>query len=1690
MTDTNQFSVEPNQPPAEAAPFQSEELIEQDSPDLFEEVGSPQYGPDYNSLISGLAGLGMTTSVTGDPTKAAEEFQRNSAIALSMLESNNEAQLRLNMARQRVTENTNILTGIVQDELVNPAADLELIQGAITLSDAKSFEIDQDALEKQAFDRIADLALSDPTNLGIATLMLDNIEHGNFVDNMQDQFERRFIMQRNAMRIASEYEEQGFMATAIDVLASFIPLNRMTTENDAIVGEINSILTGNANFETTNKLLTMPREEFDKVIPEVYAALKNQSGMFGTNLLLASDAAQHLLDVGAGAVKGRNLFDYADFAFLAVDVATLFQTRIFGGLGKIPMLRSAGARELAGTMAANTIDDVGENAAKSITETSAVSAVDEAMPSSIAVSEEAIINGEIRVSPVVTQQLEVQQRAIEIIQKEIAENSGRLSDDSLEKAVEAAIVQLKDELGNVVDFKVVDNVAVRKAVVKAVGGRTKATKVILEAAEKARDAVKARIMAARKAAMVKVHAARIELEAAEKAWVAAKNRLNDSDLSIEEMVVGNPKYDKFLDDIEVEAAKVKAAKGNREAVLAKRNKDADSAGLEDELEVAEAKVGTAMDSHAAVVLQGAKDVDSTGLGSTLVNVVLGRKGGNGGFVSSSAAKGQATRMGIPDPVIFQGVDMQWYIRKQFNVDERNFMAINGEKATQSGPISTFLRSNASLQDEFLQERAVQAGFHQSRYRRIIKGLAKPIGDLSNKSKLAVEAVWEEGNIAQKWFSPNEFAAAFNRLNKRMPTQAEYLGYKTLQQINDLDYFFLNQDMYLRRSTEGWVTGQVDSADFSVSPTNMKPVKQVTSIDNMVIHDLGNGQVIEGKATNLATVQERLRSGEELFKLNDAIDTVDGTIGYIIGKRGVVKTSALKYNQLNYTAGGHRLYAGRYFIKQAQLGKTVSGATVIKNPKTFAVARTRGEATEWADRWNDMIDTYTKYVKDPAAMERAMIESLARGGFDDGLEAFEKMVKREKLDGEHRFEVAFDREEPSAYKTLRSRSDVYDQTSPIGPHESYWETSGRLYYSRKGTPLLGPQEERARFISPFKTATMAIETNARRVSLTNYRITAINSWMKTFGVYLPKNGKSAEANFFSDIALQTGDSLVKQRAEQLRTVIKRQLGTQSSSQEARGVAVRRFSEWIEGAGDTALKQGTSRVAANILSRNPIAAMKGLAFDLKLGLFEPSQLLIQTQTAAAMAFVDPKGFAKFAQDITPIRWALRNGTDELTSTLAKFTSMDKPEFKQFMKLLNEQGSMDVGTEMILLERTQIPIGNPVQTIRDFGRLPFYEAERINRIAAFRISWRRMRESGISMEDMATSSNRATLANMTDKFSMNMTHASSAAWQEGVLSAATQFLSYQMRFMENVLPFIGNKRWTGPEKFRLAASQMALYGATGVPLVGYITDKLFVGDPEGRQFAEDNPTVYRLAVGGVIDSFLYAVSGGELDVAFSDRVSVWNGVKQTYQKMWGTDIGESSFLEMLGGAPLSIAMDLGSDTLDAVRYLQVAAHSERVAVTDVTPLIMQSIAENASVYSRATKMYLALKYGQVYSSRTGKAITDVTKPEAFALGLGINPREYIDIGTAFDMIDASKQTVKDMSVTLRKLRNEANRAIRSGDMDKANRLQEVIAGHLSMLSPRERLDVSVQSMNSDSALAMDKVMRWMLFKETGNTTPNLDK
>jgi hypothetical protein len=1065
--------------------------------------------------------------------------------------------------------------------------------------------------------------------------------------------------------------------------------------------------------------------------------------------------------------------------------------------------------------------------------------------------------------------------------------------------------------------------------------------------------------------------------------------------------------------------------------------------------------------------------------ASIANVILGKTGGTEGWTNKGLAALDAKRKKMPNAVQIQQSDGSWVNKIEIPLNERRYLMLNEDDITAAGPIGRFLKSAANVMPEFLQSRAVQANIKSSRLKQIFKPMMEPLKILSSKEKARLTAVWEEGNIKNKWYNLNEFVAQYETKNAgALPTQKDWLAYQTLKNINDMDYQLLNHDLYIRNFTDGWVTGSIQGENLSVLPTNMKEVGKIDDILNAAIYDARSGNIIEGRFF-VNELQDRMTKGEKVYRLQTPQDLENGVFNYVIGNKLDVKTGPLKYNQLDYRAGGHRLYDGQYFVKMAQFRTLKSGREAIVNPKTFVVARTKSEAEDWANRWNDMLDSYKAYKTDSDTLK--FTQALERNGYEGSVDDFIKQVQAEKLDTKNRLEVTFGGEEPKAYATLRD-SEALDMRRAVGPHESWMEQSGSMYYSRRGKPLKGPQEERAAFVDPFNTVSKAINQNIQKAGFTNYRVTAINSWMETFKDYLPQDGRSASYHFWNSPLKMGGDDTVKLKAETVRQTIKRQIGFKTEQQVAVDVGLRKFAEFVDRTAPSGkVGRAITQKAFNIQSADPVAALKSFAFDLKLGLFDMSQIVVQTQTLAALNFLDPVNAPKMARDFWFIRAAAINQSDEFASYVSKFTSMEKDEFKLFMKELRSSGWLDVGTELVYFDNAGTAamgsFGANVDRVRELGRIPFYEAERLNRIGAFRLAWENTKNK---FDDMTSTEARSMVANLTDKYSMNMTQASGAAWQKGILSIPTQFLSYQARFLENILPVAvgGNKQFSGWEKARLAASQAALYGATGVPLGNYLMDKWASSD-EGREAAEDNPSVYRYMVGGLMDGMIYSVTGA--DSSLAQRTSVIKGWENYAKELMGGAFGDTSFLEVLGGAPVSVLMDVGGDVVDSYHLLHAVVHSERIAIQDVTEEIAMDVLDNVSSLSRLSKMYYGLKYGQYYSGNTGKSMTNVTTPEAMWLGLGIQPREMSEIGYNFNAVKARKETIKGLAEPISKLRLEAFRLQADGDVEGANRKLRVAAAMLSMLDSEDRGAVSQRAFQLDGQTLIEK-SREQRWKTTG--------
>lgn len=1478
--------------------------------------------PDYNEYYGTLAAVAQTPSSTFSDEESFESFLKNVTSSIAAYEQGNEDTIRRNLADQQTSNKIQALNSVIEEEVVNVTADLELIQGAISLSESVSNERQQDALEKMALDNIEDYALSNPHHAAIIEAMLDGPEEEMVSSEyFRDQLERRQIMQREAHKLAGQFEDREWYNKAFDWLGAIMPTDRTTTVDNLIKGA-DYATSGTSLINTRNTLLGVSREEFNRLYPEVYSQLKEESGLlFGDNALTQRDNAEKLLSINARTSNVESALDFLDFGLLGIDVFTLGSTKVLGGLSKIGLLRNSKAKDLAKTITVNTIEDTADNVAtKAVREPDKNMAFNEAQPSAAKTTDENFPGFEYSISNSVNQELEFQGKLSQILKEELRK-TGRLDEDQYARMVSDAEEAVKKEYDSTIDFKV-------------------------------------------------------------------DNRTNVS----------------------------------------------------------------------------------------IANVILGKTGGTEGWTNKGLAALDAKRKKMNNATQIQQSDGSWVNKIEIPLNEKRYLALNENDITASGPIGRFLKSAATIMPEFLQSRAVQSNVKASRIRQIFKPMMEPLKLLNKKEKERLTAVWEEGNIQNKWFTLNEFVAKYEaKHNGLRPTEKDFLAYQTLKNINDMDYQLLNHDLYVRNFTDGYVTGTITGQNLSILPTNLKQVESIDNILNTVIYDARSGTMREGRDF-VDELQTRMGSGEKVYRLQNPVDLDEGVFNYVIGNQLEVKTGPLKYNQLDYRAGGHRLYDGQYFVKMAQFKNLNSGRKVIVNPKTFIVARTKGEAEDWANRWNNMIDGYKVYGKDGDGLKFTQL--LERNGYEGSIDDFTTQVKTEKLDGDNRFEPVFGNEEPKAYATIRG-SDNIDMRRSIGPHESFMEQSGRMYYSRRGKPLKGPQEERAAFVDPFNTVSKAINQNIQKAGFSNYRVTAINSWMETFKDYLPQDGKSASYHFWNSPLASGGDEVVKLKAETVRQTVKRQIGFKTEQQIAVDVGLRKFAEFVEG---KAGKGKLTNIAYNVQSRDPVTALKSFAFDLKLGLGDISQLVVQTQTLAALHAIDPVNSLKMSQDFWFIRAAAVNQSDEFTSYVSKFTSMDKDEFTLFMKELRSSGWLDVGNELVYFENAGTAamgkFGSTVDKVRDLGRLPFYEAERLNRVGAFRIAWEKTKPK---FKDMTSTDARAMVANLTDKYSMNMTQASSAAWQKGVLSIPTQFLSYQARFLENILPQVmgGSKQFKGWEKARLAGSQAALYGATGVPLGNYLMDKWASSD-EGREAAENNPTLYRYMVGGLVDGLIYSTTGA--DSSLSQRASVVKGWENYVEELMGGAFGDTSFLEILGGAPVSVVMDVGSDIVDSYHLLHAVAHSERVAIQDVTEDIAMDVLDNVSSLSRLAKMYYGLKYGQYYSSNTGKSMVNVTTPEAMWLGLGIQPREMSEIGYNFDAVKARKETIKGLAAPIAKLRLEAFRMEAEGDKEGANRKLRIAAALLSKLEQKDRGEVAAQAFKIDGKNLIEKsrLQRWKTTSE----------
>jgi hypothetical protein len=278
--------------------------------------------------------------------------------------------------------------------------------------------------------------------------------------------------------------------------------------------------------------------------------------------------------------------------------------------------------------------------------------------------------------------------------------------------------------------------------------------------------------------------------------------------------------------------------------------------------------------------------------------------------------------------------------------------------------------------------------------------------------------------------------------------------------------------------------------------------------------------------------------------------------------------------------------------------------------------------------------------------------------------------------------------------------------------------------------------------------------------------------------------------------------------------------------------------------------------------------------------------------------------------------------------------------------------------------------------------------------------------------------------------------------------------MRMMENIF---ASKTLTAGQRVRMGMGQLLLYGANGVPFGNYLADAVMGGT--GAEFGDDlaGQTAKRAVIGGLFDSMIYLATTGEVDVAFSKRAAVGQGIQTFIEGLFNMGMHEKSTMEVLGGAAFSVAGDVFSDAYDAIKLISLAASSEQVGSSNMGRVVAETLAANISSASRLLKGYYIWKYGVLTSQETGKTLSFTTKAETLAGLLGIPLREMADLDIMNYALKNRQAFIKENGNLILRFRNDAMRKLVYDDDEEGYlRALEMSSALLQVYDLKDRYDI----------------------------------
>lgn len=651
----------------------------------------------------------------------------------------------------------------------------------------------------------------------------------------------------------------------------------------------------------------------------------------------------------------------------------------------------------------------------------------------------------------------------------------------------------------------------------------------------------------------------------------------------------------------------------------------------------------------------------------------------------------------------------------------------------------------------------------------------------------------------------------------------------------------------------------------------------------------------------------------------------------------VKTEPLQWSQLPRRGGGHFDYDYDFYIKQAivrpdKVGNTFAywyegdvtvmpmmlraqGRSVITHLENVRLHLKKGDipaAKKYAEDnlpipWEDLHGWFKPaYAKGGERLP-------ARLSLDEPFQ----LVERNKLIVDMDSDLANRYKDKKGKNLFRdgtkegsdARSAAVEYTGQRDAYEIYTITD-------KGTrnnPLFAM--DKAQFLDPIASMNRALKRITSSTFLNDYKSFSVESWLRQASKYLDVKAGQIEYSpnwvFHHHKWLPGAPPEFKAQMENQKWQIEQLLGTPSQYDTFLHSAASRLSDQLyESFGPNALKGPLDPMWLLPKLANPWGFIRGATFHAKLGLFAIPQLLVQSQTYAAIfAIAGAKHASQGTAGALLTQYARINSNPKILEALDKAaTKMGwrKGEFIESLEELRLSGFGNVAGEYAQIDAAFSPtlFHSRGRTFLDAGKFFFTEGERGVRYGAWHTAFREYRAT-VKPTGKLTDIDKAKILDRADMLSINMSRASSSLLHTGIMSFPAQFLSYQMRLAEI---FWGKRLGDTVKERSLARARLAMWyaGLYGVPstigLTGLpIADSIRQASIEKGYTHGENELTSLVNEG--IPSFLAAFISGNGDI----KKGNWFNINERYGVQGLEQVnevfrGDKPWWTLLGGAAFS--------------------------------------------------------------------------------------------------------------------------------------------------------------------------------------------